>query len=139
MIDPNAIIQSRVAGEIRYAVVTDFSGNLAHVLAKFGLSASADSLTELTRDRALAALTQLLWKDMAYSVECMQEANARELAGQIFAQCEYPASQYFSNAAWDQQGRLPSWTPFTESTFDSGLVITGPDHRFFCIWFQDED
>jgi hypothetical protein len=60
------------------------------------------------------------------------------MARQIVSQYECTTSKYFSNGVWDENVCI-SGNPFTDSTLDEGLIITGPDHLFFCIWFQDED
>ncbi len=138
MIDGVTVIRARKAGEIRYCVANECSANMDRVLAKFGLTASAGELNECTREHALWILTQLLWKDMAYQTECMPEPKAAEMARQIVSQYECPTSKYFSNGLWHEEVCIGG-TPFTESTFDAGLIITGADHLFFCIWFQDED
>jgi hypothetical protein len=85
---------------------------------------------------ALSILAALLWKDMAYEIECMSEAEAEEMAKVIISQNESAESKYFSNGNW---AKRESWSPLTNSTFDAGLIVSGFNHRYFCIWFQDED
>ena len=35
--------------------------------------------------------------------------------------------------------RQEGWTPLTESTFDSGLIVESQGGHYVCIWFEDED
>lgn len=136
MTDPHALIQARCAGEIRYAVVSEVTGSLSRVLAKFGLTPDESLLVEHDHETALTILEELLWKDMAYEDECMPKALAEKFARQVIEEHAHAESRYFSNGNWAQR---ESWNPLTESTFDAGLLITRKDGRYFCIWFQDED
>jgi hypothetical protein len=136
MTDPHALIQARSAGEIRYAVVSEVTGSLSRVLAKVGLTPDESLLVEHDKQTALAILEELLWKDMAYEDECMPRSLAETFAKQVMEEHAHPESRYFSNGNWAQR---ESWNPLTESTFDAGLLITGKEGHYFCIWFQDED
>lgn len=136
MIDPHALIAARGCGEIRYAVLSDYSNSLSNVLSRFGLLPDASYLVEHDRNAALAILVSLLWKDMAYSTERMPRGEAEELALRILRANEVEGSRYYSNGNWPKES---AWSAVTESTFDSGLIITGKSNTYFCIWFQDED
>jgi non-ribosomal peptide synthetase component E (peptide arylation enzyme) len=136
MVDPHALIAARQCGEIRYAVISDHSADLSRALARFGLMPDASLLVEHDETKAFGILVELLWKDMAYGVECMPKPQAEEFAKAIFAEHACAESKFFSNGGGP--GR-ESWNSLTESTFDAGLVVTGKDHTYFCIWFQDED
>lgn len=136
MIDPQKIIEARDAGELKYIVISDYSNDMNRVLSRFGLIADSALLVEHNRETALSILAALLWKDMAYESACMSEAGAKEMAEAIISQNESTESKYYSNGNW---AKRESWNPLTDSTFDAGLIITGCNHRYFCIWFQDED
>ncbi|WP_092758707.1 hypothetical protein [Rhodoferax sp. OV413] len=136
MTDLRLLISARNSGEVRCAVTSDYSDNLSQVLAKFGLVPDASLLIEHDRASALEILTQLLWKDMAYESECMPRPKAEEFAKALLAEHATADSKFFSNGNWT---RRESWNPLTASTFDAGLIVTGGDHLYFCIWFQDED
>ncbi len=136
MIEPRQIIKKRVYGEIRYSLVSDYSGNLDRVLAKFGLTPNKELLVEHDRGSALEILSVLLQRDMAYESPCMSEAEAAAMAESILSSNETVASKYFSNGNW---AKKESWNPLTESTFDSGILVTIDKNLYFCIWFQDED
>lgn len=137
MIDPRALIAARRFGEIRYSVVCESTGSLSRLLGKFGLTPDESLLVEHDRDTALQILITLLWKDMAYESECIPRGEAESMAQQILAEHESPGCRYFSNG---NLAKGKSWNPLTESTFDSGLIITNSASlNHFCIWFQDED
>ncbi|WP_156967163.1 hypothetical protein [Paraburkholderia ferrariae] len=130
------MLAERSPGEIRVSVVVDYSGNLSIILQKFGLKPDVSELTERDRDCAVSILTNLLWKDQAYGCERMQEDRARFFAEKIIEENECKNSRYFSNGSSIIQG---SWYPFTDSTFDSGIVMSNGDGRYFCMWFEGED
>ena len=73
---------------------------------------------------------------MAYASACMSEQQAVDMAESIVAMHAEPESKYYSNGNWSKR---EGWNPLTDSTFDAGLLITGANHQYFCIWFQDED
>jgi hypothetical protein len=136
MIDPRKLIAARRFGNVHYALVSDHSADLSQVLAKFGLTPDASLLVEHDRETALAILTELLWKDMAYEEECMPRAQAGEYALEWLIEHEDAESKYYSNGNF---AKRESWNPFTESTFDAGLIVTGTAGQYSCLWFQDED
>jgi hypothetical protein len=135
VIDPQALIQARECGEIRYAVIFEGSGEIARVLSMFGLRAEPEALIEHSREVARRILQELLWKDMACERECMPQAQAESLADQILQQHAVEGSRFYSN----RRGRSGSWHPLTDSTFDGGILIGDPEGLWFCLWFQDED
>ena len=136
MNDPRSIIDARKYGEIRHSVVSECTDDMSRVLGKIGLKPDASLLIEHSRESAFAILRELLWKDMAYEGECMPKTQAEEIALSLLEQYSVPESKYFSNGDWSKR---ESWNPLTESTFDAGLIITGANGQYFCIWFQDED
>jgi hypothetical protein len=136
MIDPQKIIEARDAGEFKYVIISDYSNDINRVLFRFGLIADSALLVEHSRETALSILTALLWKDMAYENACMTEAEAKKMAEEIISQNEFEGSKYYSNGNCVKR---ESWNPLTDATFDAGLIITGCNHIYFCIWFQDED
>ena len=136
MIEPQDILKARDVGEIKFVVITDYSNDMNRVLSRFGLLGDSNLLVEHDRETALAILIELLWKDMAYESPCMQESEAKKMAQEIISKYEFSDSKYFSNGNW---AKRESWNPLTESTFDAGIIITGLNHTYFCIWFQDED
>lgn len=137
MIDPHALIASRKFGALRYAVLSESTHDMARVLARFGLRPEPLLLFEQSRETATEMLVELLWKDLVgHDIEWMSRAGATSLAGTIITEHAFEESKFFSNRKWPMDG---DWNGFTESTFDSGLIITGKNGAYFCFWVEDED
>lgn len=135
MIHPLDVFAALPYGEIRYSVITEYSGNLDRVLSKFGLLAESVLLVEHERTSAHQILSQLLHKDVFHGIPNMSEKEAADMAERIIACHECPSSRYYSNASIS----LQTWNPLTDATFDGGLIITGSDKQYFCIWIEEED
>jgi hypothetical protein len=131
-----SIFTSRTGGELRYSVVTEYTGSIARALGMLGLKTDETSLFEYEYGTALEILIAILWKDMAYESEFMPQAQAAELARQFLDEHSVPGSKYYSNGNWALR---ESWNPLTEATFDTGIIIVRPDHRIACFWVEDED
>jgi hypothetical protein len=130
------ILAARGPTMVRISSILDYSNDLSVVLSKFGLI--QDETLLVTQDRAgsIAILTKLLWKEQAYNCERMDGSEAQRLAEKIIAENESKDSRYFSNK---ESSLSDAWNPLTDSTFDSGVLISSGDGRYFCIWFEDED
>jgi len=135
MIDPRELVAKRNCGSVRYAVISDYSGDMNQVLAKFGLNADRALLVEHNRAGALDILASLLHRDMAYESELMPEQSARGIAEAVLHPQRADAT-YFSNGNW---AKRESWNPLTSSTFDAGIIVREGESVYVCIWFQDED
>jgi hypothetical protein len=107
-----------------------------------------ESLVEIGNNRlASSILTSLLHKDLAYDAEMIPLEQANLLANAFISNFSNQA-RYFSNSTWNKneykEGNrsyelgLSSWTPFTEATFDSGVIIYD-NNRIGIAWFADED
>ncbi|MBB5419110.1 hypothetical protein QF000_004909 [Paraburkholderia atlantica] len=130
------ILAARGPTMVRVSNVLDYSDDLSLVLSKFGLTPDQTMLIPQNRARAIAILTNLLWKGQAYDCERMDRGRAEELAEEIIAGNESKDSKYFSNTESPSSG---SWNGFTDSTFDSAVLISSGDGQYFCVWFEDED
>lgn len=89
---------------------------------------------------AVAILSQLLHKDMAYGSEIMPLEEARNLASGFISLFD-ATSNYYSNSTWHQHesgGNIRAWAPLTEATFDSGIIVVD-NHKIGIAWFEDED
>jgi len=138
MVDMNSILDARKAGEVRLCLVRECAGDISRAMSKLGLKSDASLLVELRREQAVAVLTELLWKDQAYGHECMPQAAAASLAEQVISAHEDASSRYFSNRNISTTN-TSGWTALTESTFDSGVIVSASSGKYFCIWFEDED
>ncbi|MEX3858339.1 hypothetical protein AB3X94_30565 [Paraburkholderia sp. BR10923] len=130
------ILAARGPTMVRISDVLDYSDDLSLALSKFGLTPDEKMLMPQDRARAIAILTNLLWKEQAYDCERMNRGKAEELAERIISENELKDSRYFSNK---ESPLSNSWNGLTDSTFDSGIIISSGDGQYFCIWFEDED
>ncbi|MBN3802151.1 hypothetical protein GXB81_03650 [Paraburkholderia sp. Ac-20336] len=130
------ILAARGPTMIRISSILDYSNDLSQVLKKFGLTPDRAALVAQDRANAIAILTHLLWKGQAYDYECMDSRKAAELAERIISENESTDSRYFSNRT---SALSNSWNGLTDSTFDSGIVVSSEDGQYFCIWLEDED
>jgi hypothetical protein len=130
------IVKARKFGQVRYSFITDLSSDLSTVLSKFGLRTDATLVTKVSRTEAIAILTKLLWRDMAYGVECMAHDTAKAYAESFISESESTKCKYYSNV---QSAESKQWQPLTNSTFDSGVIVSGNIRRHACLWFEDED
>jgi hypothetical protein len=78
----------------------------------------------------------ILYEDLAYHVELMPHTDAQLLAGAFVAQFEAPA-RYFTNGEF-VNGTLSQFTPMTEATFNTGIVVLGLSSAGI-LWVEDED
>jgi hypothetical protein len=138
--------QAKIIAERRYGITRClqarvFDRDLSAVLSMFGLDPSVGALIKLTAPHAQAVLEALLWKDLAYSVEIMPLEKAAALAHEFVNSGQHENTQYFSNADWSlyfNKTRGFSFTGFTESTFDGGVIAIGGGFAS-CVWVEDED
>lgn len=82
---------------------------------------------------ARGLLVRILHRGLAYDLPVMSEPAASELADAFMD--FVPDARYFSNCfgAGD-----PSWTSFTDATFDRGVVALGRDLSGI-LWIAGED
>jgi hypothetical protein len=74
---------------------------------------------------------------MAYSYPMMSVERAKELAEQFLEQFGAVA-KFYSNGWTGWETGSTGWSPATDATFDTGVLIIGND-RSGCIWVEDED
>lgn len=84
---------------------------------------------------------------MAYEAELMPFDKANKFANEF---CSLFSEQAFflSNSSWktnrnydisdNSKLNFESWTPLTEATFDSGIIVCDID-KVGIAWFEDED
>ena len=125
--------------DIRYMFVRNCSNDLSLVLEKFGLIPNKSLLVEKNKEETLEILTELLWKNLAYSHERIPKNRAIFFAQQIIMEHQSPDNRYFSNVLWSAP-ESQSMAALTKSTFDAGIIIASEiTKKYFCIWFEDED
>lgn len=85
----------------------------------------------------------ILWKDLAYSSELISEGEAAKVSYDFIREYSNGKSIFFTNVDWKEstasaKERIVSWTPFTDSTFDAGIIIKN-ENCIIVVWAEDED
>jgi hypothetical protein len=130
------IVRRRNCGLVRCGTGSG-AVSVTDVAGAFGLSIDPLCYREISESTARAIATHVLNKDLAYQVEVIPSDEARELVSQFFELCCTPDWRFFSNGDFALKASS-SWTPATESTFDTGVLIVAGD-RSGCLWVEDED
>jgi hypothetical protein len=72
----------------------------------------------------------------------MSAAQANTLAHEFVGQFSDECARFYTNGSYgcSRVGvkSLSDWSPATEATFDSGILVVTPT-RIGCAWFMDED
>ena len=125
------ILAARWCGVVRCGVSAYSHRELSQLAAEFGLRDDPDAFRELSAAAAEELIKSVLHKDMAYGQPIMPEQQAARLTREFFAQ--FGADARFYSNGWPL-----SWTPATDATFDTGVLVIGPQ-RCGCLWVEDED
>ena len=137
------IAKARKCGLVRFHALFDYcSYHFNTILEMCGLKPDADKLLEINREDAICILASWLHRDAAYNTELMSADLASELSEKFFKEFANESSRYFTNGRWRDAARPQTWHPFTDATFDGGIIIEsrkGNDSVHACIWFEDED
>ena len=99
-------------------------------------ASSVEDLAPVDAGTATRLLRNVIRYDLAYHEECTDEATALAFAERIVGTLSEPA-RWWTNGTLGL-GRTGSWNPFTEATFDTG-VIGVSDDSVLVVWFPDED
>lgn len=135
------IVDAR-GGDLIVGVQSDIANSVEDAAAKFGLATSPDTYFEVTPEEAKAVLRAVLAFDMAYHCELVPSAEADNLASEFVDAFVDQKATYFTNGEFGRPRKAlgvgPSWTPATNATFDTGILVLTRD-RIACAWFMDED
>lgn len=108
----------------------------------FGLFDASAIQNEVSTEEAQSVLVAVLAKDMAYGVPLVPADEAAHLAETFLTSLVGEDVRYFTHGEY---GKLrshpnigPSWSPATEHTFDSGVLVLNT-RQVGCAWFMDED
>jgi hypothetical protein len=95
---------------------------------------------EIDKSMAKQILEYILSFDMAYDIELDSKPLADKLSNYFFNQF-LSDTKYYTNGDFDNDFgffRLRSWTPITNSTFDTGVL--GIDkNKIGILWAEDND
>lgn len=129
---------ARRFGKVTYGCVARPFASAGTAAQEFGLSGKAAIYREIQADEAVSVLATVLHRDMAYDQQIMPAARALGLA-KAFADC-FPrdTARFFTNGTFGRKREAPSWSPATDATFDTGVIVLSSGIAA-CLWFQDED
>ena len=125
------IKSARRSGVVRCGIVESGHGDLVGLAKGFGLNGDEHACRPISPAAARELVTSILHKDLAYGVELMPAARARELAERFLG-------QFGDNARYFSNGWPGVWTPATDATLDTGVLVIG-DGGCGCLWVEDED
>jgi hypothetical protein len=112
---------------------------LTGLAIEFGLAADPEYYQEIDAAAARRHLELILHHDLAYRVQHMPIARAAELTARFLAPFGTERVRYFTNATdFDATGQNWAWNPVTTATFDTGVLVVGPQLSG-CLWVEDED
>jgi hypothetical protein len=146
------ILHLRNSGTVRCELVSvedkDVPNSLLDMLEEINnLSEPANtvlnSLKEIDKDLAQKIITQILFKDMAYGVEVIDEKTSSELAHD-FVSLFSENAKFFSNESEDfikfQQKQISVYSAaaITNATFSAGVFVVDTIFSGF-ILVEDED
>jgi hypothetical protein len=123
------IESAREDGIVHCGLSSQASPSVAELAAEFGLSRDPGVYREI---------------DAAYNSEIIPLPRAAELADRFLDQFGTDGVRYYTNGTF-HEARGPSltwsgasWNPATEATFDTGVLVVGPNGSG-CLWVEDED
>ena len=111
---------------------------LTELVPRFGLVFTPDAYREISKAQAETVAKRVLHRDLAYDAEIMTEPEAQALANRFFDCFDEENAQYYTNGDYYSDGSNHSWTPATDATFDTGILVIGKS-RTGCLWVEDED
>lgn len=132
----------RTAGHVRGGALPQGFDSPEAAARSFGLAGAQGIYGEIDASQAVSVLQRVIHCDLAYGVELVPPARARRLAIAFVRAAGGPGARYFTNGSLglpnpSQAGGI-AWSPATEATFDSGVLVLAPQ-RAACLWFEDED
>ncbi len=138
------IIAARNVGLIHCGLSAHLSASLSQLAAEFGLAPEPANYREIDAASARWLMELILNRDMAYNAEIMPADCAGELADKFLSQFRGQGTRFFTNGGFHETrgSKLTwsdaSWNPVTQATFDTGVLILGPQCSG-CLWVEDED
>ncbi len=132
----------RTGGMVRGGVLQQSFARPETAARAFGLRADADIYIEVDAEEAASVLRNVIHEDMAYGYEFTPLEHAEQLAVQFLQAIPASGTRYFTNGTFGRPRESPnigpSWSPATDATFDTGVLILGSSLSA-CLWFEDED
>lgn len=131
----------RRAGHVRGGALPQGFDSPEAAARSFGLASEPGIYAEIDASQAVSVLQRLIHGDLAYGVELVPPAKAQRLAISFVQAAGGPGARYFTNGSpglANPSVAGASWSPATDATFDTGLLVLAPTLTA-CLWFEDED
>ncbi len=132
------IIDARKYGAIYCDIIEVELLPLSELAPIFGLFFTPDTYHEISKAQTEAIAKRVLHRDLAYDAENMIETKAQTLANRFIACFDEQDAQYYTNGYYYADGSNHGWTPATDATFDTGILIIGKSRSGY-LWVEDED
>ena len=130
------LLSDRTAGWVKITFTKNYNYDLKDVMARVGLHQEPSALRKIDQEEAINTLTQLLWRDSAYSHEMIDKDQARTSASAFIHEYSMQGAEFYDNLEWYADS--PAWSPLSASTFDRCLLIVNADSAI-CVLAEDED
>jgi hypothetical protein len=135
----------RKFGEVRCGYV-EKPATLMDLAHAFSLNDDNSLYRTVAKTEAVAILTRLLHKDLAYNQPMMPLKQAAGLAELFLAPFNDSNVRFYTNIDFSEEGQKlgpdtwagPKFSPVTDATFDAGVIAIAPQ-RAACLWIEDED
>lgn len=126
-------------GNIRCGRSRHAPSSLVELAREFGLRPDESIYSEIDADAGIRVVAQILHRSLAYNVEIIPLERAVDLAARFIGLFTPAHTRYFTNGNLaGALGPLRSWSPATDATFDTGVLVLGRAEAA-CIWVEDED
>ena len=95
---------------------------------------------EISRENAILLLEAALSNDLCYGVKRPGRGTAEQLATEFISNAREPAKFYTnSDAPYNQKDGTWSFSPITEATIDTGVVVREGNNLASLLWVLDFD
>ncbi len=135
------VIEKRDCGLLRIQSISKWYNDIAPAIHELGFSCKPEQLIKIDKELAKAIVTNILWRDLAHDSEIMSLAEAQIFASELILEFSDDNTCFYTNGNWQSfnaRMALKSWAPFSNATFDSGVIFMNKESGF-CIWVEDED
>ena len=138
------IVHARARGVVRCGLSSKASPTIPEMASEFGLASDSATYREIDATAARRLFSLILNQDMAYNAEIMPWARAIELTDRFLDKFSTDGVRFYTNGTFQETPGAKlfwsgaSWNPATAATFDTGVLIVGPNCSG-CLWVEDED
>lgn len=130
------LLKDRAAGNVKITLAKNCTHDLKTVIKRVGLSAEPSDLRNIGREEAVDTVSEVLWRDLAYHHELIENEQARQAALRFVDEFALADAEFYNNR--QASGDSSVWSPVSNSTFDLCLLIVNADSAI-CVVAEDED